>query len=144
MRILIVEDDELIASFLEKGLKQAGFAVDSVTCAEDGLGMILSTFYDVAIIDLMLPQMDGLTLIENIRRKNNHTPVLILSAKRSVDDRITGLQKGGDDYITKPFSFSELLARMQALIRRAGMKPFATTELEVADLTMNLMTRKVI
>jgi DNA-binding response OmpR family regulator len=99
--------------------------------------------YDLLILDLMLPGMDGLSFIEKVRAEGDSTPVLILSARKGIDDRVSGLQKGGDDYLTKPFSFSELLARVQALLRRSGMKQNVTTELRAADLTMNLLTRGV-
>ena len=142
MRILLVEDDEKIASFILKGLKEAGFAVDHAANGEDGLHLALTEPYDAAIVDIMLPKIDGLTLIEDLRRNKDNTPILILSAKREVDDRVKGLQKGGDDYLTKPFAFSELLARVQALIRRASgvTEP---TSLSYSDLTLNLLTRKV-
>jgi two-component system OmpR family response regulator len=142
MRILLVEDDLKIASFILKGLKAAGFAVDHAPDGEEGLGMALIEPYDTAIIDIMLPKLDGLTLIETMRYRNINTPVIILSAKRSIDDRIKGLQTGSDDYLTKPFAFSELLARVQALIRRASGAS-EPTSLTVADLTMNLLTREV-
>jgi len=143
MRILVVEDDKKIAAFVMKGLKEAGFAVDLAIDGEDGLHQALTAPYDAAIIDIMLPKLDGLQLIEELRRQNINTPVLILSAKRSVDDRVRGLQKGGDDYLTKPFAFSELLARVQALIRRASgtVEP---TSLMVGDLSMDLLSRKVL
>jgi len=143
MRILVVEDDKKIAAFVMKGLKEAGFAVDLAIDGEDGLHQALTAPYDAAIIDIMLPKLDGLQLIEELRRQNINTPVLILSAKRSVDDRVRGLQKGGDDYLTKPFAFSELLARIQALIRRASgtVEP---TSLMVGDLSMDLLSRKVL
>ncbi|MEW6666351.1 MAG: response regulator transcription factor [Thermodesulfobacteriota bacterium] len=142
MRILLVEDDLKIASFIAKGLKQAGFAVDRVEDGQEGLHRILHETYDTAVVDIMLPKMDGLSLIEEVRRQGVNTPVLILSAKRSLDDRVKGLQTGGDDYLTKPFAFAELLARVQALIRRAsgGSEP---TRLSVGDLSMNLVTREV-
>lgn len=142
MRILLVEDDLKIASFILKGLKAAGFAVDHAPDGEEGLGMVLTEPYDTAIIDIMLPKLDGLTLIESMRRRNVSTPVIILSAKRSIDDRIKGLQTGSDDYLTKPFAFSELLARVQALIRRASGAS-EPTSLTIADLKMNLLTREV-
>jgi two-component system OmpR family response regulator len=142
MRILLVEDDLKIATFILKGLKEAGFATDHATDGEDGLYMALTEPYDTAIIDIMLPKLDGLTLIEELRRKKINTPVIILSAKRSIDDRVKGLQKGGDDYLTKPFSFSELLARVQALIRRAS-RTSEPTVLNVGDLSMDLLTREV-
>jgi two-component system OmpR family response regulator len=143
MRILVVEDDKKIAAFVIKGLKEAGFAVDHTINGEDGLHLALTEPYDAAIVDIMLPRLDGLTLIEEMRRQQNNTPVLILSAKRSVDDRIRGLQKGGDDYLTKPFAFSELLARVQALIRRASgsVEP---TSLTIGDLSLDFLSRKVI
>ena len=142
MRILLVEDDLKIASFILKGLKAAGFAVDHAPDGEEGLGMALTEPYDTAVIDIMLPKLDGLILIETMRRGNINTPVIILSAKRSIDDRIKGLQTGSDDYLTKPFAFSELLARVQALIRRASgvSEP---TSLTVAVLTMKLLTGEV-
>ena len=110
MRLLLVEDDLKLASFISKGLRQGGFAVDHCADGEDGLHMALSEPYDAAIVDIMLPKLDGLSLIDELRRRKNNTPVIILSAKRSVDDRIKGLQAGGDDYLVKPFSFAELLA----------------------------------
>jgi two-component system, OmpR family, response regulator len=142
MRILLVEDDVKIASFVEKGLRAAGYAVDHAPDGETGLHLALSEPYDVAIVDVMLPKLNGLALIDQMRQKKITTPVIILSAKGSVDDRIKGLQTGSDDYMTKPFSFSELLARVQALIRRAGglSEP---TRLVAADLSMNLLTREV-
>jgi two-component system OmpR family response regulator len=142
VRILLVEDDVKIASFIVKGLRAAGYAVDHAPDGEKGLDMALTEPYDTAIIDLMLPKLDGLSLIEQMRKEKIHTPVIILSAKGSIDDRVKGLQTGSDDYLTKPFAFSELLARVQALIRRAGglSEP---TRLTVGDLSMNLLTREV-
>ena len=142
MRLLLVEDDIKIAQFVVNGLREAGFAVDHVADGEDGLHLALTEPYDVAIVDLMLPKLDGLTLIEEVRRNNINTPVLILSAKRSVDDRVKGLEKGSDDYLIKPFAFSELLARVQALIRRSSQVT-SPSKLKVADLALNLQTRKV-
>ena len=142
MRALIVEDDRAIAEFVARGLREAGFAVDQAADGETGLELALSEPYDVAIVDLMLPQRDGLSLIDELRRRGRTTPVLILSARRSVDDRVRGLQSGGDDYLTKPFAFAELLARVQALVRRATRAPEPTT-LTVGDLTLDLLTRKV-
>ena len=143
MRILFVEDDKKIASFVAKGLKEAGFAVDHASDGESGLHLALTESYDAAILDIMLPKLDGLRLIERLRSEGIKTPVLILSAKHSVDDRIKGLQTGSDDYMTKPFAFSELLARVHALIRRAGdiTNP---VNLKIADLKVNLLTREVI
>lgn len=142
MRLLLVEDDLKIASFIIKGLKEAGFAVDHASDGEDGLHLALTEPYDLAIIDIMLPKIDGLTLIEELRRQKKDTPILILSAKRSVDDRVKGLQKGSDDYLIKPFVFSELLARVRALIRRASGAT-EPTSLSYSDLSLNLLTREV-
>jgi two-component system, OmpR family, response regulator len=142
MRILVVEDDVKIASFIIKGLKAAGYAVDHALDGEMGLDMALTEPYDTAIIDIMLPKRDGLSLIETLRKEKNRTPVIILSAKGSIGDRVKGLQKGSDDYITKPFAFSELLARVQALIRRtSGLSE--PTSLTIGDLSLNLLTREV-
>jgi two-component system, OmpR family, response regulator len=142
MRILVVEDDKKIASFVVNGLKQSGFAADHAADGEEGLARAQTIAYDVAIVDLMLPKLDGLRLIQELRAKGMRIPVLILSAKASVDDRVRGLQAGGDDYLTKPFAFSELLARVQALIRRATQTP-EPTRLAVGDLTLDLLTREV-
>jgi two-component system OmpR family response regulator len=142
MRILLVEDDLKIASFIVKGLKAAGYAVDHAKDGEEGLRLALATSYDTAVVDIMLPKLDGLALIERLRSDKVNTPIIILSAKGSIDDRVKGLQTGGDDYLSKPFSFAELLARVQALIRRAGglSEP---TRLTVGDLSINLLTREV-
>jgi two-component system, OmpR family, response regulator len=142
MRILVVEDDKKIASFVVKGLKQSGFAVDHCAEGEEGLFMGTTAAYDAAVVDLMLPKLDGLSLIQRLRAKGVQTPVIILSAKASVDDRVKGLQAGGDDYLPKPFAFSELLARVQALIRRASHAA-EPTRLVVGDLTLDLLTREV-
>ena len=143
MRVLLVEDDLKLASFIVKGLKEASFAVDHSVDGEDGLHMALSEPYDAAIVDIMLPKLDGLSLIDELRRRKNATPLIILSAKRSVDDRIKGLQTGSDDYLVKPFAFSELLARVQALMRRSS-RSNSPVEIKVADLALNLVTRKVL
>jgi two-component system OmpR family response regulator len=142
MRILVVEDDKKIASLIAQGFRQAGFAVDHAIDGEDGLHLALTEPYDACIIDIMLPKLDGLSLIDKMRHKNINTPVIILSAKRSIDDRIKGLQTGSDDYLTKPFAFSELLARVQALIRRASASALPSS-LVIADLQMDLLTREV-
>lgn len=142
MRILLVEDDWKIASFILKGLKEVGFAVDHAADGVGGLHLALNEPYDAAIIDIMLPKLDGLSLIETLRRQQVNTPVIILSAKGTVDDRIKGFQTGGDDYLTKPFSFPELLVRVRSLIRRASGAT-ASTSLAVADLTMDLLSREV-
>jgi two-component system OmpR family response regulator len=142
MRVLVIEDDKKIASFIANGLKQSGFAVDHCPNGEEGLIMARSIPYDVAVVDIMLPKLDGLSVVQTLRKENVRTPVIILSAKASVDDRVRGLQAGGDDYITKPFAFSELLARVQALIRRAthASEP---TRLVVGDLVFDLLSREV-
>jgi len=142
MRILVAEDDKKIASFIVKGLGEAGFAVDHADNGEEALHLALSEPYDAAIMDIMLPRLDGLTVIERLRQAKIHTPVLILSAKRSVDDRVRGLQTGGDDYLVKPFSYAELLARIQALIRRAGHES-EPTRLVAGALSLDLLTREV-
>lgn len=142
MRILVVEDDKKIASFVVNGLKQSGFAVDHCLDGEEALVMAETTPYDAAVVDLMLPKLDGLSLIQRLRGQGVRVPILILSAKASVDDRVKGLQAGSDDYLPKPFAFSELLARIQALIRRASQAT-EPTKLTVGDLTLDLFTRQV-
>ena len=143
MRVLVVEDDEKIASFVTKGLKQNGYAVDHAADGEQGLDLAAAVTYDLVVLDLMLPKLDGLSLLRRLRHEKIRTPVLILSARANVDDRVRGLQAGGDDYLTKPFAFSELLARVQALIRRAS-QIVEETQLSVADLSLNVITREVV
>jgi two-component system OmpR family response regulator len=142
MRILLVEDDQKIASFVQTGLKSAGFAVDHAPSGPDGLHLALTEPYDAAIIDIMLPGLDGLNLIDQVRKEKIDTPIIILSAKDSVNDRVNGLQRGGDDYLTKPFAFSELLARVQALIRRSSGAS-EPTRLSIGELSLDLTSRKV-
>ena len=143
MRLLLVEDDLKIAYFIVKGLQEAGFAVDHAKDGEDGLDMAFHEPYDAAIIDCMLPKLDGLTLINKLRKQNINTPIIILSAKKSVEDRVKGLECGSDDYLTKPFAFSELLARVYALIRRAtGAKE--ATRIEIGDLYLDLIRKEVV
>ncbi len=142
MRILVVEDDPKIASFVVKGLKQSGFAVDHCRDGDEGHSLAAVVPYDAAVVDIMLPGMDGLSLVQRLRKDGLRTPVIFLSAKAAVDDRVRGLQAGGDDYLTKPFAFSELLARVQALIRRATQSA-EPTRLEVGDLSVDLLTREV-
>jgi DNA-binding response OmpR family regulator len=137
-----MEDDEKIASFLRKGFKEAGFVIECASDGNTGLGMALTSTYDAAIIDIMLPGLDGLSIINELRRHGNKLPVIILSAKRSLDERVAVLQAGGDDYLTIPFSFTELLARTQALIRRVSniLEPRGLT---VGDLSIDLLKRTV-
>ena len=141
MRVLIVEDDETIASFVVKGLREAGFAADHARDGGEGLDLALAQPYDAAVVDLMLPGLDGLGLIRTLRERWIRTPVLILSARRSVDDRVKGLETGGDDYLTKPFAFAELLARVQALIRRSTGTA-EPTRLVVGTLELDLLSRQ--
>ena len=143
MRVLVVEDDSKIASFVVNGLKQNGFAADHASDGENGLALAQAVTYDAAVLDIMLPKLDGLSLLRQLRQENILTPVLILSAKARVDDRVKGLQAGGDDYLTKPFAFSELLARVQALIRRASHAA-EPTKLSASDVTMDLLTREIV
>lgn len=143
MKILVVEDDPKIAQFVTKGLKESGFVVDSAQNGTDGLHLALHQDYAAAVFDIMLPELSGLEIIERVRAANKDLPVLILSAKRSVSDRVKGLQAGGDDYLTKPFAFSELLARLQALIRRSSHKTQEVTRLSFRDLEVDLLTREV-
>lgn len=142
MRVLVVEDDPKIASFVVNGLRQSGYAVDHAADGDRGLALARTVSYDAAVLDLMLPQLDGLSLLRRLREDRVLVPVLILSARAGVDDRVKGLQAGGDDYLTKPFAFSELLARVQALIRRATHTA-EPTRLAVADLSLDLVSREV-
>ena len=142
VRILVIEDDSSIAAFVAAGLRESGFTVDEAHDGDVGLELALAEPYDAAVVDLMLPRRDGLSVIEALRRAGRHTPVLILTARRSIDERVAGLQAGGDDYLTKPFAFAELLARVQALVRRAQRQP-ESTRLTVGDLTLDRLTREV-
>ena len=142
MRLLFVDDDSRRVSFVAKGLKEAGFVVAHAANGHSGLQLALDESYDAAIIDIMLPGLDGLALIGELRRRGIRLPVIILSAKRTVDDRVQGLQAGGDDYLTKPFAYSELLARIQALLRRASNTP-EPTGITVGDLSIDLLARAV-
>jgi two-component system OmpR family response regulator len=142
MRVLVIEDDPKIASFIVNGLKQNGFAVDRAADGDEGFSLARLVTYDAAVLDLMLPKLDGLSLLRRLRHEKVRTPILILSAKATVDDRVKGLQAGGDDYLTKPFAFAELLARVQALIRRATDTAEPTT-LTAGELSLDLLTRQV-
>jgi len=143
MKLLLVEDDQVIADFICKGLKESGFSVDHFSDGQKGLSAALKDTYDLAIIDLMLPMLDGLSVIDRIREKKINIPIIILSAKRTVDDRINGLRHGSDDYLTKPFSFSELLARVEALLRRSN-NAIEPTNLSINNLSLDLLARTVI
>ena len=140
MHLLVVEDDPKISSFLVRGFRQEGYTVDTADNGIDGFHRAMAETYDAAIIDVMLPRLNGLDLVQDLRREENLTPVMILSARNSVDDRIKGLKAGGDDYLVKPFSFAELLARLQALVRRATAVA-EPTALAVQDLALDLMRR---
>lgn len=143
MRVLVLEDDPKIASFLVKGLKQSGFAVDHAEEGESGLALAETTNYDAAVVDIMIPKLDGLSVVQRLRARGARLPILFLSARASVEDRVKGLQAGGDDYLTKPFAFSELLARIQALIRRSTQSGMEPTRLTAGDLTLDLLSREV-
>ncbi len=143
MHILIVEDDEVARDYLAKALREAGHTVDSANNGIEGLHLAASTSVDLAIVDRMLPKLDGLALIQSLRATGRKMPVLILSALGDVDDRITGLRAGGDDYLTKPYHMSELLARIDALARRGDGGGESNTKLKLADLELDRMTRRV-
>ena len=138
----MVEDDNKVADVVCKGLKEAGYAVDRADNGIDGFAYGLNTFYDLIILDLMLPGRSGLSLMEEWRSRKISTPILVLSARHTVDDRVLGLHKGGDDYLTKPFAFSELLARIQALLRRVGGGNVEASTLSLGELSLNLHTRE--
>lgn len=143
MRILVVEDDEGHAQFITEGLRQAGHNVDHAKDGMDGLFMATEEKYDVMVVDRMLPKLEGLAIIETLRKSGNKTPVLVLSSLGKVEERIKGLRAGGDDYLTKPFEFGELLARVEALARRATPEQAEQTMLRIGDLEMNLLSREV-
>ena len=142
MKLLIIEDDHETATYLVKGLGESGYTVDRAGDGREGLFLATSGSYDAIVLDRMLPGMDGLALLGVLRAARIHTPALILSALGSVDDRVKGLRSGGDDYLVKPFAFSELLARIEVLLRRGGDSP-NPTRLRVADLELDLLTRLV-
>jgi two-component system OmpR family response regulator len=142
MHILVVEDDERVASHVVKGLKGAGWLVDHCADGRDALFRVASETFDVIVLDRMLPQVDGLKILQTMRATGDDTPVLLLSALGDVDNRVKGLRAGGDDYLSKPFALTELLARVEALSRRKAIVQ-ETTELRLADLEMNLLTREV-
>lgn len=141
MRVLIIEDDREIAAYLAKGLREHGYTVDQAVDGKSGLFLATSENYDVMIVDRMLPELDGLSIVRSMRSAGNTTPVLVLSAMGEVVDRVAGLRAGGDDYLTKPFAFSELLARIEALVRRTTASAVTETELGVGDLELDLLAR---
>lgn len=142
MRLLLVEDDQNIADFIVKGFREAGFAVDHAIDGEEGLHMAEAVRYDVAVVDIMLPRLDGISLLETIRQRRINTPVLILSAKQTADERVSALQRGADDYLVKPFLFAELLARTQAILRRSTASA-EVTRLTCGELSMDLLRHEV-
>lgn len=142
MRLLIVEDDVAIREFLERSLSEAGYQVDAAPNAATAERLAIEDIHDALIVDLNLPDMDGLDLIARLRVQGSSSPVLILSARRSVDDRVRGLEQGGDDYLTKPFALAELLARLRNLLRRTAQPTTETTRLRVADLELDLIRRE--
>ena len=142
MRILLVEDDPDTARHVQRGLAESMHVVDHTDNGNDGLGLALTEHYDVVIVDRMLPGRDGISLIKSLRETNQRLPILILSALGDTDDRVAGLKAGGDDYLAKPFAFSELLARVEALQRRT-QQDVVTTTLRVGDLTVDLLSREV-
>jgi heavy metal response regulator len=141
MRILIVEDEKKVAAFIKKGLEEETYAVDIASDGEEGLHLGEQNPYDLIILDLMLPKINGLDILSHLRAKKIETPILLLTAKDSVEDKVEGLNQGADDYLTKPFAFSELLARIRVLLRRG--KTETKTTLEIADLTLDLVSHKV-
>ena len=141
MRILVVEDDKKVAGFIKKGLEEETYAVDVAYDGEDGLHFGSEGQYDLIILDIMLPKIDGLEILSQLREQGKDTPILLLTAKDAVDDKVTGLNKGADDYLTKPFAFSELLARVRVLLRRG--KAEVKTILMISDLTLDLVSHKV-
>ncbi|MGA1597988.1 MAG: winged helix-turn-helix domain-containing protein [bacterium] len=142
MKLLLLEDEQKVADFVRKGLEEAGFVVEHTTRGEEALRLAEAEEYDIAVLDVMVPGLDGLSVIRKLREQKNRLPVLILSAKHTLEDRVSGIELGADDYLTKPFSFTELLVRVQALIRRTSLNAEPTT-LQFADLEMSLLSREV-
>jgi two-component system OmpR family response regulator len=143
MRALLIEDDSTVCNYITKGLKEQGYSVDVANDGQEGLTKATHESYDVMVVDRMLPNVDGLNILKAVRTAGNNTPVIVLSALGEVDDRVKGLKAGGDDYLVKPFAFSELLARIEAVVRRSEFSSEVVTELSVGDLNMNLLSRKV-
>ena len=142
MQIVVIEDDEKIGSFVSQGMRQEGHSVAWARTGEEGLALARRPGVDVAIVDVMLPGKDGLSIVKELRSENNTTPVIVLSARADVGERVRGLEAGADDYLTKPFSFTELLARISAVVRRAAPRAPAATRLEVGDLALDVITRR--
>ncbi len=144
MRILIIEDEKDVAEYIAKGLRESGHSPDVAHDGKEGLLLATTNDYPIIILDRMLPSIDGITILKTLRGAGNTTPIIILSALSEVDDRVQGLKAGGDDYLVKPFAFTELLARVEALIRRHKGESEALTKLEVGDLEMDLLSRSVV
>ena len=142
MRVLVVEDERKISSYLKRGLEEQGYAVDTAFTGLEALEWADAAPYDIIILDIMLPEMDGLTVCRELRKRDTHTPILMLTARDSVDDRVNGLDAGADDYLVKPFALKELLARLRAMSRRNAEQP-KTSTLQLADLTLDTLTRRV-
>jgi two-component system OmpR family response regulator len=143
MKVLIVEDEKRLASFLEKGLREEGMTVDVAPDGEEALALARSREYDAVVLDLMLPRRDGIEVLRILRREGLHTPILILSTRGEVEDRVRGLESGADDYLPKPFAFAELVARLRSIARRVATDPAEASTLRAGDLTVNLLTREV-
>lgn len=143
MKLLVIEDDKEAAQYLAKGLREHGYVVDHAASGKDGLFLAAAESYDALIVDRMVPEVDGLTIIQTLRASGNHTPVLILTALDKVEERVKGLKAGADDYLVKPYSFTELLARLEAITRRKQGNAAVTTKLACGDLEMDLLARKV-
>ena len=141
MRILIIEDEKKVAGFLKNGLKEEGYAVDDAFDGQSGFDLAVENEYDIIILDLMLPGLDGITLCKKLREQGNHTPILMLTAREAVKDRVIGLDSGADDYMTKPFAFEELLARIRVILRKRPVTQ--ELKLEIGDLVLDLITHKV-
>ena len=141
MRILVIEDEVKIAQFIKRGLKEEGYAVDVANDGEEGHFLLSSNEYDAIILDLMLPKIDGLALCRTLRKEGNQTPIIMLTAKDTVKDKVKGLDSGADDYLPKPFAFEELLARLRVLLRKKDSR--VQTQLKVDDLSLDLLTHKV-
>jgi heavy metal response regulator len=141
MRILVIEDEKKVAGFLKNGLKEEGYAVDDAFDGQTGFDMAIENDYDMIILDLMLPGLDGITLCKKLREQGNNTPILMLTAREAVKDRVIGLDAGGDDYMTKPFAFEELLARVRVILRKRPVTQ--ELKLEIGDLVLDLITHKV-